>query len=80
MDVVGEEDCTDMKTDEGYRPSVLSVKTEYQVSIVMKYFLVLICVCMCFVPCSVSAHNFTCIKQAFLVYSGEELHFQDIDI
>ena len=38
MDVVSEEDCTDMKTDEVYRPSVLSVKTEYEVSIVMKCF------------------------------------------
>jgi hypothetical protein len=49
VDVVSEEDCTDMKTDEVYRPSVLSVKTEYEVSIVMKYFCdVYLCVCVLF--------------------------------
>jgi hypothetical protein len=32
---VGEEDCTDVKSDEAYRPSVLSIKTEYEVSIVI---------------------------------------------
>lgn len=53
MDVVGEEDCTDMKTDEVYRPSVLSVKTEYEVSIVMKYFCgAYLCVCVfCYMLC-----------------------------
>ena len=33
--VVGEEDCTDAKMDEVYRPSVVSIKTEYEVSIVI---------------------------------------------
>jgi len=35
VDVVGEEDCTDAKMDEVYRPSVVSIKTEYEVSIVI---------------------------------------------
>jgi hypothetical protein len=35
VDVVGEEDCSDTKMDEVYRPSVLSIKTEHEVSIVM---------------------------------------------
>ena len=35
MDVVGEEDCTDMKMDEVHRPSVVSIKTEHEVSIVI---------------------------------------------
>jgi hypothetical protein len=47
VDVVSEEDCTDMKTDEVYRPSVLCVKTEYEVSIVMKCFCgAYLCVCV----------------------------------
>jgi hypothetical protein len=36
VNVVGEEDCTDAKMEEVYRPSVLSIKTEYEVSIVIK--------------------------------------------
>ena len=35
VDVVDEEDCTDAKMDEVYRPSVVSIKTEYEVSIVI---------------------------------------------
>ena len=35
VDVVGEEDCTDADMDEIYRPSVLFIKTEYEVSIVI---------------------------------------------
>jgi hypothetical protein len=35
VDVVGEGDCTDAKMEEVYRPSVLSIKTEYEVSIVI---------------------------------------------
>jgi len=35
VDVVGEEDCTDTKMDEVYRPSVLSIKTEHVVSTVI---------------------------------------------
>jgi len=35
VDVVGEEDCTDAKMEDVYRPSVLSIKTEYEVSIVI---------------------------------------------
>ena len=35
VDVVGAEDCTDAKIDEVYRPSVLCIKTEYEVSIVI---------------------------------------------
>jgi hypothetical protein len=38
VDVVSEEDCTDMKTDGVYRSSGLCVKSEYEVSIVMKCF------------------------------------------
>ena len=39
-----EEDCTDMKMDEVYRPSCLSIKTEHEVSFVMRCF----CgVCLC---------------------------------
>jgi hypothetical protein len=49
VDVVSEEDCTDMKTDEVYRLSVLSVKTDYEVSIVMKCFCgANLCVCVLF--------------------------------
>jgi len=41
---VVEEDCTDMKMDEVYRPSCLSIKTEHEVSFVMRCF----CgVCLC---------------------------------
>jgi hypothetical protein len=47
VDVVSEEDCTDMKTDEVYRPSVLWVKTEYEVSIVI-LLCVFVCVCVLF--------------------------------
>jgi len=32
VDVVGEEDCTDAKMDDVYRPSVLCIKTEHVVS------------------------------------------------
>ena len=35
VDVVGEEDCTDTKMDEVYRPSVLCIKTEHVVSIII---------------------------------------------
>jgi len=35
VDVVGEEDCTYAKMDDVYRPSVLSIKTEHVVSIVI---------------------------------------------
>jgi hypothetical protein len=38
VDVVGEEDCTDTKVDDVYRPSVVSIKTEYEVSIVICCF------------------------------------------
>jgi hypothetical protein len=46
VDVVDNEDSTDMKTDEFYRPSVLSIKTEYEVSIVFKCFCGA-CLCVC---------------------------------
>ena len=35
VDAVGEEDCTDADMDEVYSPSFLSIKTEYEVSIVI---------------------------------------------
>ena len=35
VDVVGEEDCTDAKMDDVYRPTVLSIKTEHEVSFVI---------------------------------------------
>jgi hypothetical protein len=35
VDVVGEEDCTDMEMDEVYRPTVVTIKTEHEVSIVI---------------------------------------------
>jgi hypothetical protein len=35
VDVVGEEDCTDTKMEQVYRPSVLCIKTEHEVSIVI---------------------------------------------
>ena len=35
MDIVGKEDGTDMKMDEVCRPSVVSIKTEHEVSIVI---------------------------------------------
>jgi hypothetical protein len=69
VDVVSEEDCTDMKTDEVYRLSVLSVKTEYEVSIVMKCFCgAYFCVCVCFVTCSL-LDSFTCVNKTSLVYT-----------
>jgi UDP-glucose 6-dehydrogenase len=49
VDVVGEEDYSDTKMDEVYRPSVLSIKTEHEVSIVIKYFCcAYLCLCVCF--------------------------------
>jgi hypothetical protein len=85
VDVVGEEDCTDMKTEEVYRPSDLSIKTEYAVSIVIKcfcgvYLCVCVCVCVCFIPCCVWADNFTCVKQILLLSSGGQQNYQDVDI
>jgi hypothetical protein len=35
VDVLVDGDCTDMKMDEVYRPSSLSIKTEREVSIVI---------------------------------------------
>ena len=37
VDVGGKEDCMGLKTDEVYRPSLLSIsKTEYEVSIILR--------------------------------------------
>ena len=44
--VVGEEDCTDARMDEVYRPPRLSIKTEHEVSFVISCFCG-VCVCLC---------------------------------
>ena len=49
MDVMGEEDGTDRKMDEVYRPSVVSIKTEYEVSIVTLLYGVLWCLFVCII-------------------------------
>ena len=77
MDVVGEEDCTDRKMDEVYRPSVVSIKTEYEVSIVALLYDVFVvpiyvCVCMLFHACLG--------KQLFLVSTGAQVKCQPVDI
>jgi hypothetical protein len=51
VDVVGEEDCTDMKSDEVYRPSCLSIKTENEVSLLIECFLWCLSMCACIVTC-----------------------------
>jgi hypothetical protein len=54
VDVVSEEDCTDRKMDEVYRPTVVTIKTEYEVSIVTllsDVFVVPVYVCVYVVPC-----------------------------
>ena len=76
VDVVGEEDCTDARMDEVYRPAVLSIKTEHEVGFVMKFF------------CGVCVYNsgfvlladFAYVRQLFLVYSGKQLNYEDVDI
>jgi hypothetical protein len=79
VDFVGEEGYTDVKTDEVYRLSDLSIKSEYEVSILLKCFCG-VYLCVCFVPCCVWVDSFMCIKQPFLVCSGEELNCQDVDM
>jgi hypothetical protein len=75
VDVVGNEDSTDVKTDEFYRPSVLSIKTEYEVSIVLKCFCDdYLCVCAC-----VRAHE--CVVHAlfrYVVLCAESSHFLEM--
>ena len=79
MDVVGDEDSIDMKTNEVYRPSVLSIrKSEYEVSLVIK------CMCMCVCVC-VHARMCVCAtlcleKHPFLVSTGAQVKYQHVDI
>jgi hypothetical protein len=75
VDVVGEEDCTNVKMDEVYRPPVLSIKSEYEVSILSNVFVV----CVCYSG-FVLLDDFTCVRQPFLVHPGELLNYEDVDI
>ena len=71
MDVVSEEDSTDRKMDDIHRPSVVSIKTEYEVSIVtLLYGVFVVFVCV-YNSGFVLLADFTCVKQLFLFYSGK---------
>jgi hypothetical protein len=65
VDVVFDEDCTDMKVDEVYRPSDLSIKTEREVSNCCLMFLLCLFLCACVVPWCVLLGHFICVRQPF---------------
>jgi hypothetical protein len=72
VDVVDEEDCTDMKVDEVYRPPVLSIKTEREVSILSNVFVVCVCIYVCFLcVCVCFVHVFVCAHACvYVCYCG----------